>query len=158
MNGNQKNKGFQQLRELALQDSRRRLPNYPEAARYVKPYTDKTANGLTRAIIDFLRFNGWQAERINCTGRMIDNTKVVRDVCGFSRTIGSVKWMPTSGQKGTADISATIKGRSVKIEVKMKDRQSSDQKAYQEAIEKAGGVYWIVRSFEEFIKLYEGLR
>ena len=148
-------KGLKELRELALMESRRQHPTLPEYARSVKSYTDKTANGLTRAIIDFLRFNGWQAERINCTGRMIDNTKVIEDVCGFQRRIGSVKWTPTSGQKGTADISATIRGRSVKIEVKIgKDRQSADQKAYQEAIERAGGQYWLVRSFEEFMEYY----
>lgn len=145
---------LQDLRGLALADSRAKHPTLPEGARYVKPYEDRTANGLTRAIIDFLRFQGWQAERINCTGRRIDGRKVVTDVTGFSRTIGSVKWLPTSGQKGTADISATIRGRSVKIEVKMKDRQSEDQKIYQQQIERAGGQYWLVHSFEEFMKYY----
>jgi len=150
--------GLQQLRELALQDSRRRHPGFPEYARCTRKYSDKTANGLTRAIIDFLRFNGWQAERINCTGRPQDGRKVVKDVCGFSRTIGSVKWLPTSGQRGTADISATIRGRSVKIEIKMNDRQSQDQKDYQQQIERAGGIYWLVRSFDEFIRLYDGIK
>lgn len=150
---------LQQLKELALADSRRRHPTLPESARYIKPYTEKNANGLTRAIIDFLRFNGHQAERINCTGRLIDNTLVVEDVTGFSRKIGSVKWIPTSGQKGTADISSTIKnnqgiGISVKIEVKMKDRQSEDQQKYQAAIEAAGGLYWLVRSYNEFLTFY----
>lgn len=149
-----KSEGLKQLRELALDHHRRRFPNTPEAARYVKSYSDRTANGLTRAIIDFLRFSGWQAERINCTGRMIDNTKVVSDVLGDMRHIGSVKWLPTSGEKGTADISATIRGRSVKIEVKMRDWQSEAQKAYQAKVEQAGGLYWLVRSFEEFMGKY----
>ena len=30
--------------------------------------TDTTANGLTSCIIDFLTWEGWQAERINTTG------------------------------------------------------------------------------------------
>lgn len=148
---------LKQLKELALADSRRRHPHFPEAARYVKPYTDKTANGLTRAIIDFLRFNGHQAERINCTGRPVDNTKIIEDILGDFRRVGSVKWLPTSGQKGTSDISAVIHGRAVKIEVKIRDRQSADQKSYQLTIEKAGGVYWLVRSFDEFLNYYNEL-
>ena len=53
---------------------------------------------------------------------------------------------------GSADISATIKGRSVKIEVKIgKDRQSEAQKRYQENIEKAGGTYYIAKNFDDFV-------
>lgn len=146
-----------ELKALALAESRRKHPTLPEYARSIKPYRDSTANGLTRCIIDFLRLYGWQSERINCTGRMMDNTRIVEDVLDRQYRIGSVKWVPTSGQKGTADISATIKGRSIKIEVKMKDRQSADQKAYQENIERAGGVYWIVRSFDDFMGKYNEL-
>ena len=130
----------------------------PEQWRCTHNYTDKTANGLTKCIIDFLRFNGYQAERINCTGRPIDQTKVVTDVLGDMRHIGSVTWLPTSGEKGTSDISATIRGRSVKIEVKIRDKQSEYQKSYQLKIEKAGGYYWLVRSFDEFMNFYNSLK
>jgi hypothetical protein len=92
---------LKQLRAMALDHSRQKHPTLPEGARYVKPYKDTTANSLTRAIIDYIRFNGYQAERINCTGRPQDNTKVVTDVLGDFRRIGSVKWLPTSGQRGT---------------------------------------------------------
>jgi hypothetical protein len=149
--------GLKQLRQLALADSRSRHPSLPESARYIKPYKDTTANNLTHAIIDFIRFSGFQAERINCTCRPIDNTKIITDVLGDRRTIGSMKWLPTSGQRGTADISVTIMGWSCKIEVKMKDRRSPDQKAYQEAVERAGGLYWICHSFDEFLNYYNSL-
>lgn len=152
-----KSKFLPLLKELALQDSISRHPTLPAYARHVRTYNDRTANGLTRCIIDFLRFSGWQAERINCTGRPQDNTKVVEDITGFSRRIGSVKWLPTSGQKGTSDISATIVGRSVKIEIKMRDRQSPDQKSYQLQVEQSGGLYWLVRSFDEFMNFYNQL-
>jgi len=66
------------------------------------------------------------------------------------------KWTPGQGTKGTADISATIRGRSVKIEVKYgKDRQSDDQKRYQQQIETAGGIYIIVRNMDEFIEWFD---
>jgi hypothetical protein len=65
-------------------------------------------------------------------------------------------WGKSTATKGSADISATILGRSVKIEVKIgADRQSEHQKVYQEAIEKSGGQYWIVKNFDDFFKKYE---
>jgi len=143
------------LRELALADSRKKHPTLPEKYRSVRNYNTRTANGLTRAIIDFLRFSKWQAERINCSGRPLDNTKIITDVLGDSRRVGSVKWLPTSGQRGTADISATIQGKSVKIEVKIgRDRQSDYQKQYQEQIERSEGIYIIVSDFENFLNQY----
>lgn len=150
-------KGLSELRELALQDSRWKHPTMPEKWLSIRNYTDRTANGLTKCIIDYVHFNGYLAERINCTGRPIDNTQIMTDVLGDSRKIGSVKWIPTSGQKGTADISATIRGRSVRIEVKMKDKQSPDQVEYQNQVEAAGGLYWLVRSFDEFLSFYNEL-
>lgn len=152
-----KSDAIKELETLAIIDNRKAHPTLPDYARCIRKYSDKTANGLTTCIIDFLRFKGWQAERINCTGRYQDNTKVVEDVTGFSRRIGSAQWLPTSGQKGTADISATIKGKSVKIEVKIKDRQSEAQKEYQRQVEQAGGLYWLVRSFDEFKQRYDDL-
>jgi len=148
------NSSLSKLRQLALSHSRQKYPNMPEYARSCKPYSDRTANGLTKCIIDHLHFSGHQAERINCTGRAIDNTKIVTDVLGDMRHIGSVKWLPSSGQKGTADISATINGRSVKIEIKMRDKQSPDQKIYQQQVERAGGLYWLCHSMDEFLNFY----
>jgi hypothetical protein len=66
-----------------------------------------------------------------------------------------VTWTKGTSTAGSADISATIKGRSVKIEVKIKDRQSEAQKRYQEHIEKAGGIYKIFRDFDSFVEWYE---
>lgn len=143
------------LEEMYIEDHRSRYPSMPEYARTCKRYEDRTANGLTKCVIDFIRLNGYQAERINCTGRYVDNTQVVENVLGDKRRIGSAKWLPTSGQRGTADISAVIRGRAVKIEVKIKDRQSDDQKRYQADVEKAGGVYLLVRSFEEFKQWFD---
>lgn len=118
-------------------------------------YTDKTANGLTRCVVDYINLNGGQAERISTTGRVINNTKMVYDVMGINRTIGSMEYIRGTGTRGSADISATILGRSVKIEIKMKDKQSIHQILYQKSIENAGGQYWLVHSFDEFIFHYE---
>lgn len=60
--------------ELKLLHLRHLERNYPDAFRLsggytqkVKPYTDKTANGLTRCIIDWITYNGGDAQRINST-------------------------------------------------------------------------------------------
>lgn len=140
---------------MALEANRTRYPAMPDKYRPAFRYSDKSANGLTKCIIDFLRFSGWQAERISVTGRYVDNSKVVTDVLGNQRKVGSGQYIPSSMQRGSADISATIAGRSVKIEVKVgRDRQSEHQKAYQMEVTQAGGSYWLVRSYEGFLLMY----
>jgi hypothetical protein len=147
---------MKELIELSIERNRQKYPNFPDNFRPRPKYTDKTANGLTKCIIDFLNFKGHQAERIATSGRWLDQREIVTNVVGISKTIGTGKWIPGSGTKGSADISATLKGRSVKIEVKIgNDRQSEDQKAYQQHIESAGGVYIIAKDFETFYGWYK---
>jgi len=120
-------------------------------------YSDRTANGLTRCIIHFIRLNRGQAERISCTGRVLDRRKTATDCLGFTRQIGLLQFIPASMQRGTADISATIRGRAVKIEVKIgHDRQSPDQVNYQRNVEASGGLYYIARDFQSFYDWYMG--
>ena len=143
------------LKELYLKDNKKTYPSLPDYARSIPLFTDKTANGLTKCIITFIALKKGQAERINCTGRIID--KRINSIDNFGRkcTIGSQTYIKTSGQRGTADISATIKGRSVKIEVKIgKDRQSEVQKQYQKSIEASGGLYFIAKNLNSFIDWY----
>jgi len=147
---------LQQLTELdwQIRCSESRMP--PEYIVRTK-YTDKTANSLTKAIVKWINLNGYQAERISTSGRWVDNSKVVTDVLGNQKKIGSGKYIKGSGTKGSADISATIKGRSIKIEVKMKDKQSEAQIEYQKAIERAGGIYFIAKDFISFYEFYTTL-
>lgn len=151
-------KAIARLKELKRNESIEKHPNVPLHAieGSLPKYTDKTANGLTKCVIDFLMVSGYFAERINTMGRVIDNRKTYTDVIGRTKTIGSTKYIPTTGTKGSADISATIEGKSVRIEVKIgKDRQSQDQKVYQANIEKSKGYYWIVKNFDDFMKKYD---
>lgn len=140
------------LQDLYLKNLRLTYPSFPEFALPPKKYTDSTANGLTTCIIDFLNFSNCQAERISSMGRSIDTSKQVTDVIGRTRTIGGTKYIPGNSTKGTADISSIIRGKSVKIEVKIgKDVQSLVQKKYQKAVTDAGGVYIIARNFDDFL-------
>jgi len=136
------------LHELKLQRYAITHPNYPQDYIPKTMYKDSTANGLTKAICDFINYQGYQAERINTMGTAREKKTTAGKVIG-------VTWTKGTSTAGSADISATIKGRSVKIEVKIKDRQSEAQKRYQEHIEKAGGIYKIFRDFDSFVEWYE---
>ena len=137
-----KPQAIKDLERLAHDHFRREHPNFPEYAIALQSYRDDTANGLTRCVVDFIRYNGGQAERINTTG-----TPEQRG--------GRIVWRKSNTTKGSADISATIGGRSVKIEIKIgADRQSEVQRRYQAAIERAGGLYAIAKDFTSFVEWY----
>ena len=144
---------IKELKQVALLADRRRYPSVPEHARYIRRYSDKTANGLTRCIIDYLRYKGWQVEMVSNTGRPVDGRKRFTDAVGFNREVGTVTWIPGIGTPGKADISATVSGRSVKIEVKAgRDQQSEALKQYQAQVEAAGGTYIVARCFAGFLE------
>ena len=145
------------LTSLKLKELRDKYPSVPYLPE--PKYTDATANGLTKCVIDFLNLSGHQAERISSMGRMIDKRQKTTDVLGRERIIGSLTYIKGTSTNGTADISSIINGKSVKIEIKIgKDRQSEVQKKYQQATEKAGGIYLITKSFDEFMEQYKKLR
>jgi hypothetical protein len=150
-----KSQAIKDLESLIFEAKRIKYPSIPPE--YLAPvkYRDDSANGLTKCIIDFLRIKGHQAERISSTGRPIDRQTTFADVIGRIRTIGRIEWIPGSGSNGSADISGTIKGWSVKLEVKINDRQSQAQKDYERSIIQAGGLYVIVRSFAQFLTWYK---
>lgn len=136
-------------KELQLMAKRRIYPNNPYLT--TDDWKDRKANDLTKCIVRFLSLIGYQAERISSMGRVIDNRKTYTDVIGRKKTIGTTQYIPGTSKNGTADISATIEGRSVKIEVKIgKDRQSDAQKIYQQEVEASGGIYYIAKDFQSF--------
>lgn len=148
------------LYAMIMEYKRNKYPNTPQhlLAR-PNPYNLNKTNDLTKAVIKWIEMHGYHAERISTTGRYVDNRKKYKDVMGYTRVIGSGSWIPGTGTKGSADISATIAGRSVKIEIKnaaTNDRQSEAQRKYQESIEKSGGVYLIVRTFSGFVEWWKG--
>lgn len=97
------------------------------------------ANGLTKYITNFLFWKGHRATRVNVQGRIVKG-----------------KWIPSSTRKGSADISATIRGKSVQIEVKVgSDRPRPEQLQEQERERKSGGIYEFIRTADEFLELYD---
>ena len=115
------------------------------------------ATHLETAIKDFLTFEGHQASKITTSGQMRDNTETFTDAIGRTRVIGSKTWIRGNSTKGVADIIATIYGLKWDIEVKYSksDRQRSTQALYEASVTKSGGVYSIVKTFEDFIQKYD---
>ena len=157
-------KAKDRLNALYLEHQRNKHPNIPEYGRLKYARTDKTANGLTRMIIDWITWNGGQAERINTMGRYVAPQTIFNEVLGKEQTVGKGSWIKGTGTRGSADISAVVPisinnrtvGLTFKIEVKIgKDRQSKEQKKYQEDIEKNGGIYMIAKNFDQWLCDFE---
>jgi len=148
--------GLKVLNSLAWENLKRRYPEIRECLLPRPKYRERTANQLTQSVIAFIKLTGGQAERISVSGRTIDHRQTFTDVLGHQRSIGTLQWIPGTMTRGSADISATIAGRSVKIEIKIgKDRMSDAQRRYQHDIEAAGGIYLTAKDFQGFYDWYQ---
>lgn len=143
------------LNEMHIRSEKLKFPlikqNYGDKYfEYKRPeYKENSANALTKSIIAYIRLRGFQAERISSSGRVVGSTETRKSEAGYSYRVGKVKYIPGTSTNGTADISATICGMAIKIEVKFrKDRQSPAQKEYEKSIKTAGGVYYIARDLQ----------
>jgi hypothetical protein len=131
------------LAAISKQYYRERYPNVPEHCLPRPKYTGTPANKLTKQIIDFIKFSGGMAERVNSMGI-------------YDAKLG--KYRPSGSRTGTADISATFQGRSIKIEVKIgRDRLSPAQKKYADEVTKAGGLYYVANNYADFEKWFNDL-
>ena len=115
------------------------------AARGVrKVYDDRTANGLTAFILDWLEAHGHYGARINLGGIYLADK-------GYYRRSGSTD--------GVADTIACINGRFCQFEVKAgKDRPRPDQLRQQQLTRSAGGIYEFVHNAEEFCRFVSLLK
>ena len=144
------------LRALEIEQLTTKYPSMRPELIPLTDWKDSSANSLTKCIIFYINALGGQAERISSQGQYREGKKIkvgTGEVQYEKQLPG--KWTPGQSTKGTADISATIRGRSIKIEVKQKDKQSEHQKNYQKQIEMAGGIYKIFRDFDTFADWYE---
>lgn len=131
-----------------------KYPNAYKDGFYLDPKIPKIneSNGLTTFICNYLSWREHRATRINVSGRLVDSKE--KQASGV--TLGVKKWIKSSTRKGSADISATIKGRSVMIEIKVgKDKPREDQLLEQERERKAGGLYEFIKTPDEFFELYD---
>lgn len=129
------------------QDEFKRLkyPNVPEYALSKTKNKDNGANSLTSSIVKFLELNNHHVSRVNTMGVMKNG-----------------KYRKGGGTLGASDLSIIMKGKNGviawEVEVKFgKDKQSDVQKKYQASVERAGGIYSIVSTFDDFQMQYNKL-
>jgi hypothetical protein len=140
------------LKELSKAISDKNHPNVPLHCRPNKPLSDSSANNLTKAIIAYFDYKGIQAWRQSSEGRYLKG-KEYTDMFGRKKEEKGMYIPRAGGARGSADITCTIPplGRRLEIEVKFgKDRQSDDQKKFQQQIESMGGIYIIVKTWQDF--------
>lgn len=151
-----KSEAVKAAEDFIFERKKQRFPSFPYPVK--DKYSDNTSNALTKLVIDFIRANEYHAERVSNQGQYRDNSKIVTDVLGRKRKIGSGTWTKGQGINGTADIHCIIKSKPVMIEIKFgNDRQSKAQKEYQKFIEASGGTYIIVKTFEDFYNWFNSL-
>lgn len=123
----------------------------------VKPYTDRTTNGLTKAIIDWLTYSGHYANRVNTQGQArIHKVPRYSLVSGKIEYTDKVQYTKSTTAKGTPDLDCIINGLPVKIEVKAgKDRIRDEQTEQGNRITAAGGIYFIARNMPQFVQWYK---
>jgi len=101
-------------------------------------FTDRGANELTKSIIAYLQLKGHAAFRVNSTGI-------------YDKRINAYR--PSGARRGLSDINAVINGKSVSIEIKTgRDKMSPYQMKFRTEVEAAGGIYIVVRNFDDFLK------
>lgn len=138
----------QLLKRMKLDNIKENAPGFFELSggyeMKVKPYRDKTANDLTKAIIDFIIFSGGDSNRINTQGQI-------------RKIKGEMKWTHGSTRKGTADLHCIFQGRHISIEIKIgNDTQSDQQIKEAERVTKAGGLYYVARDMQSFLEWWAG--
>lgn len=140
------------LSNLKYQYDIKKSPSVPEYAVPRYTFTDKTANGLTKAIKTFCDIKGIFCQRTGNEGRYRPGQSVV-DAIGRTRIMKGT-WLPGLNN-GQADVTLLLDGRYVAVEIKIgKDRQSQDQKDFEKSIKSSGGHYWIVRTWQEFYEKF----
>jgi hypothetical protein len=132
----------------------RKFPTVVKDGHYTLPIRrdPRKANGLTKMVIEFLLWNGHRATRIASSGRIIKAPQ--RQESGIS--LLTSKYIPGTTRKGTADVSATIKGRSCMFEIKVGNDKASEYQLKEQALERsAGGQYEFIKTFEQFLEWYD---
>ncbi|MDR2919099.1 MAG: hypothetical protein LBV72_07035 [Tannerella sp.] len=116
----------------------------PDNCRFITKFRDDASNGLTKCLQAWSKINGAHFQRMNTTGI-------------FDYKIG--KYRHSGSTKGVTDTLIIYNGIVFNIEIKIgKDKQSEKQLAMQKSIESAGGIYIIIKNYNDFllkIKNYE---
>ena len=142
------------LKELSTAIVEKEQANIPVHCRAPKKLSDSSANELTKSILAWFKYQRDMgkkvfAERQGVEGRYRPGQEVT-NVLGQRKQMKGM-YLPANN-KGAADIKSMINGRAIEIEVKHgKDRLSDGQIKYREKIEAGGGIYLVVKTWDDFI-------
>src|SRR5687767_1499719 len=139
---------LRELTEFKLKTDRENNPNVPVYAVPRTLFSDKKANDLAKAIKAFCEIKGIMCQRTGNEGRFRPGKNYV-DVIGRTRIMKGT-WLPGQNN-GQGDLMLTIKGRVYWVEIKIgRDTQSEAQKDFENQVKRSGGVYVIVKTWEDF--------
>lgn len=124
-------------------------PNYIIATKF----KETCANDIEKAIEKFAIMAGFLCERTKTQGRKME-AKTINTSLGRVTT-SKAKFVTSTSRKGSSDMKLLLDGAYITLEVKFgKDTQSADQKKYQADVERNGGTYLIIKTFEQFLIWY----
>jgi hypothetical protein len=133
---------FKRTYPMAFKDGHYTMPTIPKI---------KNANGLTKFILNFIKYDGYRATRVSSAGRYIE----AKNEQGH-KIAGGGMFIPSTTRRGAADLSCTIKGRSVMIEIKIGNDKPSEYQLREQQLERvSGGIYEFISTPEEFFELYD---
>lgn len=148
------------LKKALIEQKKKEYPTLPDYAigDPLKKYNGKkSSNKLRCQIKDFIKAVGGSAWDGKTQGQVRDNTKVVTDIIGRTKRIGSIQYIP-SDKKGFGDICGLYEGKYFEVEVKIGyDRQRDSQVRREAELKEQGCVYEIVHSLEEFFWVWDNV-
>ena len=140
VNTSNKSVAILELERMALAANREKYPNLPESARYIGKFS-KTANGLTKCIMEYVKLRGGFCARINTMG-----------------VIRSGKWTRSGSTLGMPDLQGVFNGLPFYVEVKHgQDRLSEIQRKRIAELEEAGAKVFVAHDFEGFFEWFNEL-
>jgi hypothetical protein len=153
------------LIQLKLKQLQKQYPTFPPHAIPKPAYSDKTANGLSKMVCDFLNLSGHEAHPVKNTGTPRIEYGMRDEV--FNRgQAKKITWTAGNIKKGIADISSTIKisinghiiGLHVEWEIKIgKDTMKPEQRQHEADVKAAGGEYFVIKTFDDFYAKFNEL-
>ena len=150
---------YQRLEKWTLkQQSGMPYPLSVKAFFHVAPGRFYLSKQLEKIIIKLIN-KGTQgrAMKVKNAGRYIDKSKVVTDVIGMERKIGTGEWVKDKDiQIGASDIRIELPGIVWNCEIKIgKDSQGPNQKLFEHQSILLGQHYTIVKTLDDFFEQYK---
>lgn len=141
------------LQSMDKIDREIKSPSIPASYIVGTKFKESNANDIEKAIEKFASIVGFLAERTKTQGRLMEAK--YKDTPQGRLTVSKQKFVTSTSRKGSSDMKLLIKGQPIYCEIKFgRDTQKVDQKKYQEDVERNGGVYIIVKTFEDFLIWY----